>query len=246
MLSSRRVPAIIAVGACCAAVGAAVPVMAVAHGGHGARRGPSRWGNPVEICAAAGVPLTAHASGHAGYSGLSSSQLAALKTACEKLKPAYEKAQTSKHDAAATLQTSLQAASTKLDAACPPGRWRHHHWGPTGPTGPTGSTGTTGTTGPSGTCKKARETYRGEVHNARQKYWTEVQAAAKLLAPALSEFATTVKGILGPHPRHHRHRPWGPSGPGGRTGSSGPTGSTGATGAWGSHGPHGYRRGPRG
>ncbi len=230
---------------------AAVPVVALAHEGHGRDHGrpPAQ---AQQLCAAAGVALSRHAHGHVHlfrhggghFRGLTEAQLAQLKAPCEKLASALVAERTADEAATLALIEAVRAARKSLAAVCPP----YHHGfegGPTGATGPTGASGPTGPTAVSAACKEARKTYHASVKEARNAYRKAITEANKAFAAASAEFETSVKPVLEsaestPPPRghrHHHHHGFGPTGPTGPTG--GPTGASGPTGVSGPSGPSG-------
>ena len=253
MLYSRRVRSLIPLGVCCAAAGALLPVVALAHGSGGdARRGSRAASGAQRTCGAVGVSLDGRSHGrhhHLRTSSLSATQIQALQTACNTLASAYATQRSADNAASEEMQKATEAALTQLNGVCPAPPYGHHRhrWfgpagatgstgasGPSGPTGPTGSSGPTGATGPSTACTEALETYRAAVAAAWGADRRARDQAAGTFDAALTEFEATVTGILGPestHHHHHHHRPTGPTGTTGPVEESVPAGPSGPTGA---------------
>jgi hypothetical protein len=257
MLSSHRVLTLLAASGAVAAV--AMPVAALAHGGGGGRRSAQSLSAPKRICSKVGVPLDGsshggtHANGYGygyGYGSLTETQVAALKTACEKLAPGYVAEHSADMAALNANQAALEPELAQLNTACP--RWhghdRRHGSGATGSTGATGATGSTGPVGespPTVACEEARNAFDAKVKETEPKYRQAENVAATVFDVALTEFEETVKATVGSGftqgRHHHHHHGTGSTGSTGSTGANGPTLPTGPTGPGPSPGGRGHR-----
>jgi hypothetical protein len=232
MLSLRRILLLLA--ACCAVAVTAVPTLASANGGTYGRWFPAsrqaHMRGAKRICRLVGAPLGGSAGeprpGLLASGKLTETQVKELQAACNSLAAAFTADRTAVAAAAKTRREAVEAARAKLNGVCPPSSlpwshhdaWWHHEEAAT-------------TQEISAACEEALKAYRASVQAADESFQKTSSEAAKTFFAALSQFETTVQGILGPA-ASNSHYPQPGNRQGNEPSSTGPCGHHQEPGNW--------------